>query len=95
MDLPDGLDELLSQGWALTADSRAMRRTLNFPDFAHAFGFMTRVALAAEEMNHHPDWFNSYGKLEITLSSHDKGGLTARDVKLARKINAIFDGVKS
>lgn len=63
-------------------------RRFEFPDFAAAFAFMTRVAALAEEMNHHPDWSNSYNILEIELTSHDEGALTERDVELAERISA-------
>lgn len=64
-------------------------RVFTFPDFARAFAFMTEVARLAEEMNHHPDWSNSYNRVEIALSSHDIGGLSQRDIRLARAIDAL------
>lgn len=67
-----------------------LRRTFEFDDFVHAFGFMTSVALAAEKANHHPDWSNSYGKVVIELQSHDVGGLSERDFRLARAIDALY-----
>lgn len=67
-----------------------LRRAFEFDDFAHAFGFMTSVALAAEKANHHPDWSNSYGKVVIDLSSHDVGGISERDFRLARAIDALY-----
>jgi len=69
--------------WTVTEDRDAIRRTFRFEDFNAAFAFMTRVALAAERADHHPEWANVYNKLEITLTTHDAGGLTARDVDLA------------
>jgi len=66
----------------------AIRRDLAFADFKEAFAFMTRVALKAEQMNHHPEWFNVYNRVEIVLSTHDAGGLTEKDVTLARFIDA-------
>lgn len=89
----DGMDEVLAQGWSMTAGGKAIERHVEFKDFAGAFGFMSAVALAAERMNHHPDWSNSYNRVDIRLSSHDAGGLTSRDVKLARKINDILKAV--
>ncbi len=77
--------------WALAADGTALRRAFRFTDFAAAFGFMTRVALMAERMNHHPDWSNCYNRVEITLSTHDAGGLTANDIRLARAIDSVFN----
>jgi 4a-hydroxytetrahydrobiopterin dehydratase len=76
-------------GWALAGDGQRISKTFRFPDFSVAFAFMTRVALAAERMNHHPDWSNSYDRVEITLTSHDARGLTARDVELASRIDRI------
>jgi 4a-hydroxytetrahydrobiopterin dehydratase len=73
--------------WTLAADGRAMRRELVFADFKQAFGFMTQVALAAEQRDHHPDWRNVYNRLDICLSTHDAGGLTERDLSLARWID--------
>lgn len=69
----------------------AMVRELEFADFAAAFGFMTRVALAAEKAGHHPDWRNSYNKVTIRLSTHDAGGISARDMALAQAIDALVD----
>ena len=74
-------------GW--TQDGDTLHRELAFADFSEAFGFMTRVALLAEKRNHHPDWSNSWNKVTIDLVSHDKGGITARDVALAERINAL------
>ena len=73
-------------GWALRADGAAIVRTFRFGDFAEAFGFMTRVAILAEKADHHPEWFNVYNRVEITLTTHDAGGLSARDVALAGAI---------
>ncbi len=70
----------------------AVARTFQFADFNEAFGFMTRVALAAEKADHHPEWFNVYNKVEITLSTHDAGGLSERDVALAAFIDAAVTG---
>jgi 4a-hydroxytetrahydrobiopterin dehydratase len=74
-------------GWAEVEGRDAIHRTLRFADFAEAFGFMTRAALAAERMNHHPEWFNVWNRVEITLSTHDAGGVTHRDIDLARAID--------
>ncbi|WP_158742662.1 4a-hydroxytetrahydrobiopterin dehydratase [Acidisphaera sp. L21] len=67
----------------------AIRRTFEFADFSSAWAFMSRVALLAEKQDHHPDWSNSYNKVEIGLSSHDAGGLTARDVAMAKAIDGL------
>jgi 4a-hydroxytetrahydrobiopterin dehydratase len=70
-------------GWAAVEWGDAIRRSLQFGDFTEAFAFMTRVALAAERMNHHPEWSNVWNRVEITLSTHDSGGVTQKDVELA------------
>lgn len=74
-------------GWQHAGDS--IRREFRFADFVAAFGFMGRVALLAERANHHPDWSNSYNKVRIALSTHDAGGLTARDFALAGEIDRV------
>ncbi|WP_116652489.1 4a-hydroxytetrahydrobiopterin dehydratase [Pelagibacterium sediminicola] len=76
-------------GWT-ARDGRAIARTFEFKTFSEAFGFMVRVALAAEKANHHPDWSNSYNRVEIALSSHDAGGVTQRDIDLAKAIDALI-----
>jgi 4a-hydroxytetrahydrobiopterin dehydratase len=76
-------------GWAETSDGTALSRTFTFKDFNAAFGFMTRAALVAEKSDHHPDWRNVYKTVEVTLSTHDAGGVTALDVALAKAMNAI------
>jgi 4a-hydroxytetrahydrobiopterin dehydratase len=69
--------------WSAVPGRDAIQRSLRFADFNEAFGFMTRVAIKAQEMNHHPEWFNVYNRVDMTLSTHDAGGLTGRDVELA------------
>jgi 4a-hydroxytetrahydrobiopterin dehydratase len=76
-------------GWNAATGRDAIQRQFNFADFNEAFGFMTRVAIKAQEMDHHPEWFNVYNKVEITLSTHEANGLTERDIKLARFIDGI------
>ena len=78
------LNDLLVNGWKLLPNRDAIQKSFQFTDFNEAFGFMTRVAIAADKIDHHPEWFNVYNKVEITLSTHDAGGLTALDVKLAK-----------
>ncbi|NMG45785.1 4a-hydroxytetrahydrobiopterin dehydratase [Aromatoleum toluvorans] len=78
--------------WALVAGRDAITRSIRFKDFNAAFAFMTRVALKAEKMDHHPEWFNVYNRVDITLSTHDAGGLTERDVALARFIDQVAAG---
>ena len=80
---------LLDQGWELAGDRDAITKTYKFPNFTSAFGFMTMAALQAEKMNHHPEWFNVYNRVEVTLSTHDADGLTELDVKLAQKMDKL------
>lgn len=80
------------KGWAKVRGRDAIEKSYKFKDFNEAFGFMTRVAIKAEQMNHHPEWFNVYNRVEITLSTHDANGLTSRDIALARFIDAIAPG---
>jgi 4a-hydroxytetrahydrobiopterin dehydratase len=79
-------------GWAEVADRDAIRKTFHFGDFSEAWGFMSRVALAAEKMDHHPEWLNVYNRVEIVLASHDVEGLSARDIGLAHAIEALAPG---
>lgn len=74
--------------WQLRADGLALERTFKFADFNAAFGFMTRVALYADKADHHPEWFNVYNHVEMTLTTHDADGLSARDAAMARAIEA-------
>ncbi|MES2493949.1 MAG: 4a-hydroxytetrahydrobiopterin dehydratase [Pseudomonadota bacterium] len=78
-------------GWALRADGKAIHRGFAFADFSEAFAFMTRVALLAEKTDHHPEWSNVWNRVEITLTTHDASGLTARDVALARGIEGLAE----
>ncbi|MBI1386978.1 MAG: 4a-hydroxytetrahydrobiopterin dehydratase [bacterium] len=75
-------------GWS--ALNGALRRDVQFKDFVSAFGFMTRVAMEAEKMDHHPNWSNVYNKVSIELSTHDAGGITELDFDLAEKINQLL-----
>jgi len=70
--------------WREVSGRDAIQRQFTFPDFNAAFGFMVRCALQAEKMDHHPEWFNVYNKVDVTLSTHDCGGLSSRDLELAR-----------
>ncbi len=76
-------------GWTHDAQRDAISRTFAFPDFVTAFGFMTRVALHAEKADHHPEWSNVYGRVEITLTTHDCDGLSEKDVALARLVDGL------
>jgi 4a-hydroxytetrahydrobiopterin dehydratase len=75
--------------WSLARGGAAIERKLVFADFSEAFAFMTRVALLAEQHDHHPEWFNVYNRVEITLTTHDAGGLSSRDVEMAQSIDAL------
>ena len=72
--------------WTLRRDGLAISRRFTFKDFSEAFAFMTRVALLAEKADHHPEWANVWNRVDITLTTHDAGGLSERDVKMARAI---------
>ncbi|RKF21194.1 4a-hydroxytetrahydrobiopterin dehydratase [Altericroceibacterium spongiae] len=87
---PSERDEALTAlaGWTLSEDGRAIARRFTFADFNEAFGFMTRVALLADKMDHHPEWANVYNRVDITLTTHDAGGLSQRDIKMAEAIEA-------
>jgi 4a-hydroxytetrahydrobiopterin dehydratase len=76
-------------GWTETVDREAIERTFVFKDFNEAFGFMCRAALVAEKNDHHPEWRNVYKIVEVVLSTHDAGGVTLRDIELAKAMNAI------
>jgi 4a-hydroxytetrahydrobiopterin dehydratase len=75
--------------WSLVEGRDAIRREFRFRDFSEAWAFMSRVALLAEKHDHHPEWFNVWNRVEIVLSTHDAGGLSMRDVTLARAIDAL------
>jgi len=77
------------EGWRAVDNRDAITKSYTFKNFNAAFGFMTRVALVAERMNHHPEWCNVWNRVDITLSTHDAGGLTERDIKLAEAIDRI------
>uniref|UniRef100_A0A182XDT5 4a-hydroxytetrahydrobiopterin dehydratase n=1 Tax=Anopheles quadriannulatus TaxID=34691 RepID=A0A182XDT5_ANOQN len=78
------LTPLFAAGWTMVKDRDAIYKEYLFGDFNEAFGFMTRVALKADKMDHHPEWFNVYNKVQVTLATHDCAGLSERDVKLAQ-----------
>lgn len=70
-------------GWELQEDRDAIRKSFTFKDFNEAFGFMSRAALHAEQMNHHPEWFNVYNRVDVTLATHDADGVTSLDLQMA------------
>ncbi len=78
-------------GWSEVKGRDAISRKFTFKDFNEAFGFMARTALIAEKLDHHPEWFNVYNKVEVTLATHDAGGVTERDVALAEAMNRLAE----
>jgi 4a-hydroxytetrahydrobiopterin dehydratase len=87
---PSALDRALeaAPGWAVAGAK--LERELKFADFSQAFGFMVRVAMIAERLNHHPEWSNVYSTVKISLTTHDAGGITSRDVEFAREVNQLL-----
>ena len=83
------LTSLIAAGWRHDTDRDALVKTFEFRNFIEAFGWMTKAAIWAEKWNHHPEWSNVYKTVEVTLTTHDTGGLTDRDVKLAAKMDAL------
>ena len=77
------------KGWSEAQGRDGITKKFVFADFNQAFGFMTRAALVAEKLDHHPEWFNVYKTVEVTLSTHDAGGLTDRDIKLAEAMDKL------
>lgn len=86
------LAPLLASGWVVDDSRDALTKTFTFANFVEAFGFMTRAALWAEKLNHHPEWSNVYKTVHVTLTTHDTGGLTDLDVKLAAKMDRLAQG---
>jgi 4a-hydroxytetrahydrobiopterin dehydratase len=78
------------KAWIYDPGTDAISRDFKFKDFSEAFGFITRVALAAQQADHHPDWTNSYNRVSITLSTHSAGGLTGKDIDLATAIDRLL-----
>ena len=83
------LAPLLANGWTRLPDRDAIAKTFTFRNFVEAFGWMTRAALIAEKMDHHPEWSNVYKSVEVTLATHDAGGLTELDIRMARAMDAM------
>jgi 4a-hydroxytetrahydrobiopterin dehydratase len=89
LDLAERADAFKSlPGWTETPGRDAIAKTFKFKDFSEAFAFMARVALKAEQMDHHPEWSNVYNRVEVVLTTHDANGLTQRDIDLARAMDA-------
>lgn len=76
-------------GWAPVEGRDALKKTFKFKSFNEAWGFMSRVALAAEKLNHHPEWFNVYNRVRVQLTTHDAGGISDKDFALAARMNAL------
>lgn len=83
------IDALRQNGWVLTADKTAIEKQFKFKTFVQAWGFMSQAALAAEKLNHHPEWFNVYNRVDVRLTTHDAGGLSELDEKLANMMDAL------
>lgn len=86
-DIETQLNAANMAGWALAADKDALTKTFIFKNFSESFAFMARCALLAEKMNHHPEWFNVWNRVEVTLNTHDAGGVTELDLKMAKAMN--------
>ena len=86
------MDDELPDGWTLEEGSKALLRTFKFKNFSEAFAFLTRVALYAEKIDHHPEFTNVWNRVDFRLTTHDTGGVTERDRKLARAINELAGG---
>lgn len=86
-ELNEALREL--DGWQKVDEREAIAKSFKFKDFNAAFGFMARAALHSEKLDHHPEWFNVYNRVDVTLATHSENGITELDIKLARKMNAI------
>ena len=89
------LPPLFESGWTLEKTRDAISKTFVFEDFAHAFGWMTSAALWAEKWDHHPEWRSVYNRVEVTLTTHDAGGLSSLDAKLARKMDSLWSDAAS
>lgn len=83
------LAPLYDAGWSLCDDRDAITKTFTFRNFVEAFGFMTRASIWAEKLNHHPEWFNVYKTVTVTLTTHDVDGLSDLDIKLAKKMDSL------
>ena len=86
---PEFPPDLGAAGWELSGDGRAISKTFRFRGFRDAMAWMTRAAFEAEHLNHHPEWSNVYNRVEVRLTTHDAGGLTARDIDLAQRMEKI------
>lgn len=87
--LDDARSALLNNGWSMVDGRDAIHKTFQFKNFVEAFGFMTKTAIWAEKLNHHPEWSNVYKTVDVTLTTHDTGGLSELDGKLAAKMDQL------
>ena len=85
------LDSFLKKNPSWEIDNKTIKKEFKFDNFIDAFGFMSKVALLSEKMDHHPDWQNTYNKVKINLTTHDKGGITNNDIKLAESIDKLIN----
>ncbi len=83
-------ENLLASGWQLSNDQKSMSKTFKFANFRDAMTFMVRVSYEAEAGNHHPEWFNVYNRVDVTLTTHDTGGLTSNDINLAEAMEKLY-----
>lgn len=90
--MPEIPAPLAEAGWSLETSGKAMLRTYRFAGFRDAVAWMVRAGFEAEAMNHHPEWSNVYNRVEVRLTTHDTGGLTEKDIELARRMERIFAG---
>ncbi len=81
----------IAPGWTYDAAASAITKTFQFKDFSEAWGFMNRAALLAEKMDHHPEWFNVYNKVQVKMTTHDAGGVTSWDFDMARAMNSFAE----
>lgn len=93
-DRSEKLADLIAADWKEVEGRDAIQKQFMFKNFNQAFGFMTRVALKAEKMDHHPEWFNVYNKVDVTLSTHDVGGVSDFDITLAKFMETVASSVK-
>ena len=85
------LDSFIEKNPSWAIDNKTIKKEFKFDDFIDAFGFMSKVAILSEKMDHHPDWQNTYNKVKINLTTHDKGGITTNDIKLAESIDRLIN----
>jgi 4a-hydroxytetrahydrobiopterin dehydratase len=90
LSAPGDIAQVTEEGWTHDAARNAIKKQYRFRSFTDAFAWMTAAAIQAEKMNHHPEWFNVYNRVDVTLTTHDSGGITDLDLKLARKFDNFF-----